>query len=96
MWSCTIPLVSAMCFPAGEEPVIAIASTRSSPTRTSPMALARPGTNAIPPAGRSGAVSTTNSVSSAALSGVFDAGFNTTALPAARAGATWSAVVESG
>ena len=72
--------------PTAAEPVKVMSATRSSSTRTSPISAAGPQTTLSQPGGSPASVS--SSASSSAESGVCDAGFSTTAQPAARAGAT--------
>ncbi len=72
--------------PTPADPVNVISATRASSTRTSPISLAGPQTTLSQPAGRP--ASTSSSARSSADSGVCEAGFRTTAQPAARAGAT--------
>ena len=72
--------------PTPADPVNVIRATRGSSTRTSPISLAGPQTTLSQPAGRP--ASTSSSARNSADSGVCEAGFRTTAQPAARAGAT--------
>ena len=72
--------------PIGAEPVKVISFTRSSSTSTSPIASAGPQTTFSQPAGSPASVS--SSARKSAESGVWEAGFRTTAQPAASAGAT--------
>ena len=71
--------------PTPADPVNVIRVTRSSSTRTSPISAADPQTTLSQPAGNPASVS--SSASRSADNGVCDAGFKTTAQPAARAGA---------
>ena len=80
--------------PTGPEPVNVIAFTRSSSTSTSPIADAGPTSTLSQPGGRPASVS--SSARSRAESGVCVAGFNTTAQPAASAGASLCATRFSG
>src|SRR3954453_6723075 len=80
--------------PTPLEPVNVISLTRSSSTRTSPSSEAGPTTTFSQPGGRPGSCS--SSASRSADSGVWLAGFRTTAQPAARAGASLCATRLSG
>ncbi len=75
---------SASFQPTSPEPVKVIARTRSSSTSTSPISEAGPTTTFSHPGGSSASVS--SSASRSAEKGVCDAGFRTTAQPAASAG----------
>ena len=76
---------SASFQPTSLDPVNVIARTRSSSTSTSPISDAGPTSTFSQPGGRPASVS--SSASRSAENGVCDAGFSTTAQPAASAGA---------
>src|SRR5262245_3031147 len=80
--------------PTGPEPVKVISLTRSSSTKTSPISADGPTRTLSQPGGSPASVS--SSASRSAESGVCDAGFSTTAQPAARAGAILCATRLSG
>ena len=85
---------SASPQPTSPEPVNVISLTRSSSTSTSPISPAAPETTLIQPGGRP--ASSSSSARKNAASGVADAGFSTTAQPAASAGAILCATRLSG
>ena len=80
--------------PTGPEPVNVSARTRSSSTRTSPISEAGPTSTFSHPGGKP--ASSASSARKSADSGVCDAGFSTTAQPAANAGASLCATRLSG
>ena len=80
--------------PTSPEPVNVISFTRSSSTSTSPISDDEPETTFSHPAGSP--ASSSSSARRSAESGVADAGFSTTAQPAASAGATLCATRLSG
>ena len=80
--------------PIGTEPVNVISFTRASSTRTSPISAAGPQTTFSQPAGNPASVS--SSARRSADRGVCEAGFKTTAQPAASAGAILCATRLSG
>ena len=86
--------LAAMPRPTGTEPVKLIASTSRLSTSLWPTALPCPVTRLKRPAGMS--CFTMISVSATALAGVRFAGFHTTALPKASAGAIFQAGVATG
>ena len=85
---------SASFQPTAPEPVNVIARTRSSSTSTSPSSEAGPTSTFSQPGGSPASVS--SSASRSAESGVCEAGFRTTAQPAASAGASLCATRLSG
>ena len=80
--------------PTSEEPVNVMSFTRSSSTSTSPISAAGPVRTLSQPGGRPASCS--SSARSSADSGVCEAGFSTTAQPAASAGAILCATRLSG
>ena len=80
--------------PTSVEPVKATLATSGCSTRRCPHTDPGPATTFTTPAGRP--ASTAIFSSSSAVSGVSSAGFSTTVLPAARAGATFQDAITSG
>src|SRR6478736_879768 len=89
-----IPATAAMCAPVAVEPVNVTFRTRGSVTSRSPNFPPGPVTTDNAPGGRP--ASTKHCASLSAVNGVDRAGFNTTALPAASAGAILCSTVSAG
>src|SRR5262245_31938293 len=89
-----IPALATMARPTAALPVKVTLATRGSDTSQSPTVPPGPTTRLMTPAGRPASLKIRQSA--AAVSGVVEAGFSTTALPAANAGATLWATRLSG
>ena len=81
-----IPAIRAMCSPVAVDPVNETLRTRGSVTRVSPRLPPGPVSTESTPSGRPASVK--QRARARAVSGVVLAGLSTTALPAARAGAS--------
>src|SRR6056297_479844 len=87
------PAACAIRRPTSVEPVKAILSTPGCSTKACPQTLPGPGVTFTTPGGYRSAVSSANFK---AVIGVLEAGFNTTQLPAARAGASFQPEIRKG